>query len=170
MGSCGATVQTINQVAGLRSLGTVVGSGAAAREVRGEIDTLMRGFSARCNALTVSAERAACKAEAIDTVDARLRRSIPGYPDSWVNDLQPGDILYVFNVNNGAQGQHSVMFMGWQGSRGEAKVVQGGRFEEGVYVRTDPPVCIKAICTLNRARGGTGGRGYYPVTKVFRPE
>jgi hypothetical protein len=85
-----------------------------------------------------------------------LQAGIPGYPDSFANLLQPGDILWVYNANgSGCTGLHSVVFMGWA-SNGKAQVVQG---QDGRVMRAGQ-TCISSRCN--------GGNNYTPPIRIYR--
>lgn len=156
MGSCNATVQTVNRAAGVSGLGRVV------FEANGAAVDFMRSEVTRC-----SGDRR-CNIGAFINVYQRLRSENPDYL-RLISELQPGDAIYVFNGNGVVGGQHSAIFVSWCGTRGEACVVQGGRFSNGIWVRGDPRICIKPQCLLTIAQGGNG-RVINPVTKIFRPE
>jgi len=76
-----------------------------------------------------------------------------GYPDSWADDLQPGDNLWYYNGNKDCAGQHTVTFIGWE-SPGKARVFSGS---------WGKPVRYSSVC-LKRSCGN-----WMPLTRVFRP-
>lgn len=157
MGSCNATVQTINQIAG------VSGLGRTALEASGDQVNFMAEKVETC------AGDRRCIIRSYREVYAKLHAELPGYPETWLSTLRAGDAIYVYNGNGNEAGQHSAIFLSWCGTRGEACVVQGGRFSSGLWVRGDPRICIKPECMLTLARGGNGGI-INPVTKIFRPD
>lgn len=80
--------------------------------------------------------------EAYTNAGKYLMASIPGWPDSWDDLLQPGDIIWTYNANNGAcDGLHSMLFEGWA-SGGQAQVVQG---TAGLKTRAGS-VCLRSSC------------------------
>lgn len=82
-----------------------------------------------------------------------LEGSIKGYPDSWANDLQPGDAFWVYNGNRSCSSQHTAIFLGW-GANGKAQVVQGG-WGDTVWAGS---ICLKKSCG-----------NYTPITSILRP-
>jgi hypothetical protein len=92
------------------------------------------------------------KSAAIQKVSADLANKHPGYPDSWANQLQPGDIIWVYNANADCGGQHSAMFMGWQGNY--AQVIQGAWAHNAYGGR----ICVKKGC----------GASQQAITQIFR--
>ena len=79
-----------------------------------------------------------------------------GYPDSWTNDLLPGDFLQVYNGNDSCGSGHSILFLGW-GDGGNAKVVTG-QWGQSVKFGTQ---CLK--------KGSCNGGNFLPLVRVFRP-
>ncbi len=153
MGSCNATVQTINQVAGVPGLGHI------AFDISGAQQDFMEEKVRECGAITDDREKARCNVRARRAVFEKLQREITNYPEVWLDTLRPGDALYIYNLNGEAAGQHSLIFMSW--NENNANVIEGGRFTNGSWVRAGS-LCLKGVreCRFN----------VYPVTKVFRPE
>ncbi|MFH2136325.1 MAG: pilin [Patescibacteria group bacterium] len=98
-----------------------------------------------------------CKpAEQIRKVYEKLRSGIGGgYPDSWADELQPGDSIVVFNANSSARGGHAMIFMGWTSRAGVANVIQGS---PGLVVKR-ATLCLKNSCGLP-----------FPFTSTYKPE
>jgi hypothetical protein len=128
-GSCGRTVETVNEVIGV--------SGRGRRRQSISNDQMLFLDTIKCASGTGSACTRPAKAQAYE----RLRSEISGYPDSWTDELQPGDAITVFNANSGPFGTHAAIFMGWA-SGGRANVVQG---MWGREARTGT-ICIKSEC------------------------
>ena len=84
------------------------------------------------------------------STEARMQ----GYPDSWANLLQPGDIFHVYNGNDSCGANHAMIFVGWTAS-GRAQVIQGA-YGRVAWAST---VCVKAACG-----------NYSPITRIFRPQ
>lgn len=127
MGSCGKTAQLINAAAGLSAVGNVkhhedeshIGS-----QLRTEMQTHKGGGQT-----------------AKDYIYGRMAATIPGWPDSWANELQPGDKLTVYNGNSDGLGFHSVLFNGW-GSDGKANIIQG----QWTCLVNSSTLCLKSSC------------------------
>lgn len=83
------------------------------------------------------------KGKAIAFVRAEMNK-IDGYPDKFLNDLKPGDIIQVYTGNSSCGGGHSALFFGWT-SGGAAQVIQG-EFGKKVSAGT---LCIKKSCGDN---------------------
>lgn len=140
-GSCGRTVETINEVVSV--------SGRGRRRQTISNDQMLFLDTIKCASGTGSACTRPAKAQAYE----RLRSEIPGYPDSWANELQPGDAITVFNANSGPYGLHAAIFMGWA-SGGRANVVQG---MWGREARTGT-ICLKSQCSA-----------VTPLVRTFQP-
>jgi hypothetical protein len=54
----------------------------------------------------------------------KFKNEIPGWPDSYIKDLVPGDRIILFNANSGPAGLHAAIFLGWTG-QGNAKTIWG---------------------------------------------
>lgn len=76
-----------------------------------------------------------------------------GYPDSWADLLQPGDIIFIYTANESCTGEHASVFLGWSGN-GRARVIQGD-VRNGTRFAT---YCLKTSCG-----------NYYPLTLIARP-
>ena len=83
----------------------------------------------------------------------KFRREIPGWPDSLANQLEPGDSLWVYYANRALAGQHTAIFMRWDGDY--AVVVQSPNYGQLV---NEGRICVKSGCR---------GNGY-PITKVYK--
>ncbi len=46
-----------------------------------------------------------------------------GWPESWLNLLQPGDEIVVYNANDSYSGGHSVTFLGWKNFNNKVAIV-----------------------------------------------
>lgn len=92
---------------------------------------------------------------AVALVRRQVQSAVPGYPDSFANKLQPGDIMWTYNANASCGGFHSSIFIGWA-ANGKAQVVQtsDGR-----------PVGSGETCISTRCNGGTN---YTPPMWIFR--
>jgi hypothetical protein len=76
------------------------------------------------------------------TVFERISAVTPGWPNSWLTDLHPGDSIVIFNANPiDTNGCHTQVFVGWLG-RGRARVLQGS---PGRAVRWGN-VCLSSEC------------------------
>ncbi|HSR89288.1 MAG TPA: hypothetical protein VLK22_02705 [Candidatus Udaeobacter sp.] len=80
--------------------------------------------------------------------------NIPGWPDAWADQLQPGDAIWVYN-GNAFGGNHTAIFVGW-GSGGNAQVIQGS----AGLATFRGSLCIKKEC----------GDKMLPIIKTFRPK
>jgi hypothetical protein len=141
-GSCGNTVITVNEVLG------ITGRGRRTNSVSGTIMSYLDTI--KC----ASGSGATCTRPAKATAFERISSEISGYPDSWTDDLEPGDAITVFNANSGPFGTHAAIFMGWA-SNGQANVVQG---QWGRAARTGT-ICLKSSCA-NPA----------PLVRTFSPD
>ena len=65
-----------------------------------------------------------------------------GWPDEWLNQLQPGNEVYFYNGNTSYGGSHSITFMGWQDTNGHALIIESGA-EEPIRAGVR---CIKNSC------------------------
>lgn len=165
MGACGKTGETINGAAGVSGLGRQLRTGSLNLEQANWLITL----NCRANLLNKPACRnrpsieipncpanTKCVVAARAMAAAKFRTEIPGWPDSFANQLQPGDAFWVYYAIPEPGGQHTAIFMGWEGNF--AKVVQGAI---GKLVN-EGKICIKS-------ESGCGGR-FYPITRIFKPE
>lgn len=120
-----------------------------------------------CNKQKTPADRIKCKketttspnpnctktrAEAMSTARTAIQGAESGWPDSWADSLQPGDIFWIYNGNDSCGGMHAGVFLGWEG--GKAKTFEGDTKNAGRY-RTR---CFKTSC------GATD-----LLTAIFRP-
>lgn len=145
MGSCGKTAQLINTAAGLSAVGNIKHHEDESR-IGGQLRADM--LAHKCSSYT-----AQCTRGAQDFIYDKMRAAIPGWPDSWANDLQPGDKLTLYNANSDGLGFHSALFIGW-GSNGEANIVQG----QWTCLVNSTTVCLRSSC----AKHGV-------LVRVFKP-
>lgn len=140
LGSCGKTAETIYELAG---------SAPRGRQVQHE----PRGMFAFMDGLKCETYSRDCTQGAARQVYDRMQAEVSGWPRSWTNELQPGDVLTIYNANSAIGGLHRMVFMGWDGS-GKANVVDGAysRFVRGHLS------CINDDCP-----------NPWPVIRVFRP-
>ena len=142
MGSCGKTVMTINSLAGISGRG-------AKRPHTISKDQMQYLSEINCS----KGSQKSCYSNAKNQAYTKFANEIPGWPDSWANELQAGDAFTVFNGNSSKFGTHAAIFMGWQGNW--AKIVQGSY---GKDVRTGK-ICIKSGCANPT-----------PLVRTFKPE
>lgn len=151
LGSCGRTAETVYGILGLpRRAGNKVSvSGAQMRY----LDTI------KCEDGS-----AACKREARREAYARFQAEIPGWPQTFTRELEPGDRLVVFNANRGPFGTHTTIFLRWA-RPGTAEVVQGawGRLVSAgtvcVYGCPNPAPIVRVVNALPRGGGDGGAAG-----------
>lgn len=87
-----------------------------------------------------------------------------GYPESWLEDLQPGDWLYVYSGNNSCTGEHSILFNGWADKdRGLARTVQGPGLDQSKNPKEWKTIVEKSVCLSPKCGN------YMPTTLVIRP-
>ena len=146
MGSCGKTAGTIYEI------NDISGNGSQKHSIGTENVRFLIEINQNC-ARNSPGDRE-CKRIARNTAYERFRTSIPNWPNSWTTELQPGDWIYIFTAHSDGAGQHSAIFMGWEGN-GRAKVVNGS-WGRNVYVST---YCLTSACN-----------NPYPLTKVWAPE
>ena len=151
LGSCGLTAGTIYELAGAPTR-TAHGLSTAQLSYLNTLNT---------NARATGPCDSTCKRNLKSTVYNKFKQQIGGYPDSWVEDLQPGDHLVFFNANfdpspraRANRGGHAVIFMGWT-SGNRAKIVQGNW---GAIVKGGT-ICIKSSCSSPS-----------PLMAVYKPE
>ncbi|MBI5072118.1 hypothetical protein HZB93_04515 [Candidatus Falkowbacteria bacterium] len=168
LGSCGKTSENINNLAG-------VGGGMSRGRSIHEISVTQRKYlcTLNCGArVDVShpcdpvhkegREDIPCLQDARNLpasskktdVYNKLKSEISNWPDSWADDLEPGDSFVVFNGNSDPPGNHTAIFMGWA-SEGRAKVIQGA------YGRlvNENTICIKSNCPTPS-----------PLVIIFKPQ
>jgi hypothetical protein len=142
LGCCGKTVEQINEVAGISGKGPE-------REGIGSNNPLC---AINCNSPGKTcrdlAESSECgkvppsRPEKRQEVFELNRERNPGYPDEWLNLLEPGDAFDMYVANSAVGGQHAVIFVGWEEGREKAKVVEGA---SGKLVKYGS-WCIKSTC------------------------
>lgn len=96
------------------------------------------------------------KGQAVQRVRDVLSAKIPGYPNTFADQLQPGDWIYDYNANNDCNGNHSVLFVGWKDTNGNANVL-GGDVTHPIHLST---VCLKTTC---------GKTKWLPLISIIRP-
>lgn len=70
-------------------------------------------------------DQSAAMKKANEFVAAGIQNNeIKDYPDSWLTQLKPGDLIQVYNGNQSCGGGHSTVFLGWD-HPGVAKVITG---------------------------------------------
>lgn len=111
LGSCGKTASTIYEIAGLpkRSYKKASISG----EQINYLDTIKCPKGDK-----------ACAVEAKQAAFDKFMEEIPGWPDAYMQELEPGDRMVVFNANSGPYGTHTTIFLGWK-KPGKAEIIQG---------------------------------------------
>lgn len=158
-GACITTAETINGAAGVNGLGrqtsgldTTQGRWLVSLNCRAKLLTLSGCAGAENINIPNCQPGQKCAAAARAMAIQKFRTEIPGWPDSFVNQLEPGDVFWVYYANNALAGQHTAIFMGWEGNK--AKVVQGA-YQQLV---NEGSICIKNGC----------GANIYPVTRIFK--
>ncbi len=84
------------------------------------------------------------------------------YPDSVAEKLQPGDYIYTYTANDECNGLHSSIFIGWEGTSGRAKMVEGAMKQNPQYTIR----CLKKACSWVDPKVG----GYAPIVRIMRPK
>ncbi|HTK60619.1 MAG TPA: pilin [Candidatus Baltobacteraceae bacterium] len=95
------------------------------------------------------------------------QKELVGYPDSWTNELRPGDYINIYNGNTDLTGGHAQLFLGWGKDKKHAHVIQGGGGcgKDGVTGKKDCGVtrygypCYTSGC----------GAYFMPITSIYRP-
>lgn len=152
LGSCGRTAGTIYALAGLGDPTCLKGGASyptGCIAVKGKtisgIPYSERRWLAnvRCGADDPLSPCANSGKEARQIVYNKYKEEMPtDWPDSWANNLQPGDYIIVYNGNSSPLGTHAALFVGWA-SGGRAQVIQGS-WGKIVSMGT---VCIKSSCS-----------------------
>jgi hypothetical protein len=140
LGSCGRTADEIFTAAGSPSRGR-------------QTHALPQSLLAPMDEHKCASYSRECTRAAMATIFEQARSLEPGWPDSYVQDLEPGDRVAIYNANSGPWGLHTIIFMGWA-RNGVANVVQGAYTRQ---VRTGT-VCLTSACS-NPA----------PVFRTFTP-
>ncbi|MBI3072866.1 MAG: hypothetical protein HYY84_12185 [Deltaproteobacteria bacterium] len=165
-GACIKAAETIYEVAGLgplrtfdaRGMTTAQGNWLIGLNCRAKMfDPKKKGFRACGSAQPVSIPncppKQQCAAAARAMLAEKLRREIPGWPDSLADQLEAGDSLWVYYANRAIGGQHTAIFMRWDGDY--AVVVQSPNYGELV---NEGRICVRSGCR---------GNGY-PLTRVLK--
>lgn len=132
MGSCLNTAQTLIRAVGARI------RGRPGQEVNAGLLRPAQDIGNACRA--AGGSEADCRQRAKTAAAAAIRAAKPGWPDNWIRDLRPGDMIRVYNARRGGVGQHSAVIISVSGDR--ASVVQASY---GHYVTTGS-MCIKPNC------------------------
>ncbi len=143
--SCGHTVGAIRRIAGMSTPERHKFESSAlvhsVREVRCERPRSCGGPPAGCTSDATEAKN-------------RVRALVRDQQDARANMLEPGDWVWIYNANTqDCAGQHSVMFVSWDGDGPYANVVQG---QWGKNVRGGR-VCLKTSCP---------GGNFSPITRI----
>jgi len=76
-----------------------------------------------------------------------MRSAVPGWPDNWMDELQPGDRMMIFLRGADSAGGHTIMFLGWadggSGKDGKAIIAQGS-YGHPVEITT---LCARHACS-----------------------
>ncbi len=67
--------------------------------------------------------------------------SMKGWPDSWTNQLEIGDVIVVYNGNSSCGSAHAQVFLGWA-SEGKARLANG-QWKGPLWFSTE---CLKRSC------------------------
>lgn len=132
MGSCLATARAL-----ARSTGATIRQ-RPGRSVNSNLLVPAQAAGNECRA--AGGSEADCRRRAKDTAAAAIAAAYPGWPDSWIDELEPGDTFMVYNGRPGGRGQHSAIFVSRSG--GYANVVQSAAAH---YVSTGR-ICISRSC------------------------
>lgn len=156
-GSCGRTVSTINTLAGMNGgsaesdcLSEQRGCWtegprrrAISRTQRSYISGLRCGSNRnRSGPIPDREDCVSSGSEATTLVRNKLREEMnAGWPDSWVDELQPGDKIIVYNGNSSFTGSHTGIFTGF-GSGGYVNVIHGSAGRDTARGR----MCVRTSC------------------------
>ncbi len=166
-GSCGKTIETIAALAGTGNQSCLT-QGDTCRTYEGLMpqahqiplqDILqLSGFvcGEGCGGNWV-ADNADCEQKFSETAISKAAQLLiksqgADYPDNWVNDLQPGDVIWYYNANSSCGGLHSVIFLG-QASNGLSQVISGSMNRNA----KGHTACLSTSCANMR-----------PIVRVFR--
>jgi len=65
--------------------------------------------------------------QAKNTVRERFSSALGSdWPNGWIDQLQPGDEIFMYNGNSSCGASHSVTFIGWNDDRGNAITIESG--------------------------------------------
>lgn len=153
LGSCGESNLRINFAAGVPQ--AIAGQRGIGRgeELKNGLGLSYRGISRHelpapqkeyLDTMNCDGSIPDCKSSAqIRAVYERLRSEVGGgYPDTWADELVPGDSITIFNANSSVRGGHAAIFMGWSSRAGVANVIQGS---PGKVVKRGT-LCLKSTC------------------------
>jgi len=163
LGSCGESDLKINKVAGVleaapRGVKETLHPSSLGQSTRGiSRHELSSTYGEYLKTMNCDGSIPDCKAATqIRIVYEKLKNEVGGgYPDSWADELQPGDSLIIFNANSSGRGGHAAIFMGWSSRAGVANVVQGS---PGKIVKRGT-LCLKSTCGLP-----------FPLMSTYKPE
>lgn len=162
LGSCGRTVGAVLTMAGVGSCATLFqGDGCYVRGRKiHDTPAGLRETIGEYRCPETGGDRTVCKTSSKDATAAAFAYLKPqmesGWPDSWATQLEPGDVIVVYNGNSArgsAPGLHSMIFVGWA-ANGKAQVIQGN-YQKAT---SDGAVCITSNCTPT-----------VPLIRVFKP-
>ncbi|HVM90954.1 MAG TPA: hypothetical protein VMU11_03610, partial [Verrucomicrobiae bacterium] len=140
LGSCGHTAEEIYTLAG-----------SAARGF--QTHTIPQSIIVEMGQHKCQTYSRECNRPAMAQMFELTHGQVSGWPEAFTNDLQPGDVITVFNANSDGYGLHRAIFMGWAGS-GRARVVQGswGRLV------SSGTICLTTACSNPE-----------PIVRTFQP-
>ncbi len=170
LGFCGKTAGTLWTLAGVGDQSCLFGAKTICLpHEKSKTSTAIKSLSYRIKASELRGLRcdsdkdckAYIKADCVEGRGAAIARAKPviiaaggsGYPNSWADLLQPGDIIFIYTGNSSCTGEHASVFLGWSGN-GLARVIQGD-VRAGTKFAT---YCLKTTCG-----------NYYPLTLIARP-
>ncbi len=141
LGSCGATAEQTYVLAG--------------SEARGhQTHTVPQTYFPFMQASKCATYSRECTTNAASAVFDQISTGIPGWPNEWARELQPGDVITIYNANSDGYGLHRAIFMGWAGN-GRANVIDGAYSR---FVRSHE-TCITTDCA-----------NPWPLIRTFEPD
>jgi len=140
MGSCGHTAEEIFVTAGSPARGF-------------QTHTLPQSIIVEMGQHKCQTYSRECNRPAMAQMFELAHGQVSGWPEAFTNDLQPGDVITVFNANSDGYGLHRAVFMGWAGT-GRASVVQGSW---GRLVASGT-ICLTSAC-----------QNPEPLVRTFQP-
>lgn len=106
--------------------------------------------------------RADCKStasEAMTPIRDKLKREITNWPESWAQDLQPGDYVKVYSGIDDPIGSHSLIFTGWAAGGLKGGKMQAISGSSGTATHANKGICVTSACSPN----------YQLLIYIFRP-
>lgn len=144
LGSCGSTAGAIWRFSGVHPFG-----GAHIYESSAIVRQLMNMTCVNdCN--NPAPGPAGCTNDK-NEARTRARELVRAQQDARADMLQPGDWFWGYNANNSCSGQHSMIFVRWEGQRAVVRQGQWGR------TLWESRVCLK-----------TGCGNFMPITRIMR--